>query len=112
MYFKVGECSTSKPNIETNSDEKLSAGEEPEKATKDNQTDESETRKKDNFQVEENLKENNLDNKPTDKDEDELKKTLPTMNDRGKRKLIDTKDIGSSENDSGDKINESKKPRT
>lgn len=106
MKFKVGECSTSKSNIETNSDEKLPAGKEPEKTTKDKQTDESEASKKDNLQ------ENKLDIKPSDTDENEVNKTLPTEDDRGKRKLMDTKDIESDENDSEDKINESKKPRT
>jgi len=105
--LKVGECSTSKENLETNSDEKLSAGKESVTTMKDKPTDESKTSENDNLQ------ENNLqENEPSDKDENKIKKTLSTTDDRGKRKLIDTKDIGSGENDSDDKINESKKPRT
>ena len=108
FIFKVGECSTSKENLETNSDEKLSAAKE---SVKDKPTDESRTSEIDNLQ-ENNLQENELDNKPSDRDENKIQKTLSTTNDCGKRKLIDTKDIGSGDDDSDDKINESKKLRT
>ena len=108
FIFKVGECSTSKENLETNSDEKLSAAKE---SVKDKPNDESRTSEIDNLQ-ENNLQENKLDNKPSDRDENKIQKTLSTTNDCGKRKLIDTKDIGSGDDDSDDKINESKKLRT